>query len=341
MRTVAVVTPIYATPENGRLELLHQTLMSIVHQQDSNYSLVYLVVDDGSTSDVEGFLKSYNDSRIRYIRRERSPSDLKTASNALNLGIDLCLTRDSSIFTMNESDDLYSIAFLHSDDLLTKDSIKTRLEYLGEGFVHTDMAFFNNKGNVIRVKKWKAESDKEYILAVGTHILFNHHTIMWELGFLRYLKDFVAREYEQPGVFDPLLSHGEDRDMSLSSAEAAIEGNYEIRHISAVSVFYRCHQNSITGESAEPDYLRAQRDRIFQKHFGWTQPKRLIPDLLVRLQADPPWSWGTFLPEGAKRRLRPVRNYVRGLRSENLYPRLSMELQESLYQHDTMTLPVE
>ena len=56
MSTVALVTPVYATSDNGRLKLLEQTLRSAADQKYSNCNLVLLVVDDGSTVDVNGLI---------------------------------------------------------------------------------------------------------------------------------------------------------------------------------------------------------------------------------------------------------------------------------------------
>ena len=149
MATVAVVTPIYATPENGRLELFRHTLRSV--QQQTHHNVVYLVVDDGSTADVPNFLNEYRDSRVRYVRREKLPTDLRTPSNALNLGIDYCLDRNSDIMTHEEAATLAAVTYLHSDDLLTKDSVKQRLRRLPDGFIHSDMALFARNCGFLRI----------------------------------------------------------------------------------------------------------------------------------------------------------------------------------------------
>ena len=223
------------------------------------------------------------------------------------------------------------VTYLHSDDLLTLDSIGDRIRNLDGGFVYTDMAFFNNRGKIIAMRGCKGGSGKEYMLQNGKEFAFNHHTTMWNMGFLQYLKDFVASKYGQSGIFDPFLSHGEDRDVSLSSAEAAIEGGFGVKYIPGVSVLYRVHQQSITGEPAEEAYLQAQLERIFKKHHSDSMLKL---DLLGRLKADQPWSWFTFLPIGIKRKLRPIKNHVKeavfGLRHPALSRTLERTLEECL-----------
>lgn len=147
-------------------------------------------------------VQPYNDPRVRYLRRERLPSDLKTASNALNFGIDYCLARSGDVFTRSEAEDLVGVGFLHSDDLLSSDSIERRVRHLPRGFVYTDRATFSGI-HVIDIIGGKSLS------SMGRLALqpFPHHTLLWEMEFLEYLKGFVECHYGQEGVFDSLLSH--------------------------------------------------------------------------------------------------------------------------------------
>ena len=86
-----VVCPTYAD-NDSRLSQLRYSLTSINRQ---TVPCVCIVVDDGSSSDVQGFIKQFGTRRIRYARRERKPTDLRTSSNAANLGIDLALEGSS------------------------------------------------------------------------------------------------------------------------------------------------------------------------------------------------------------------------------------------------------
>lgn len=327
MATVAVITPIYATSENKRLELFEYTLRSVLRQNSSNCGIVHVVVDDGSTVDVEGLLKEHGDGRTRYVRRERSPDDLKTASNALNMGIDYCLERSGDVFTKEEADNLYGITFVHSDDLLARNSVEVRLETLSNGFVYTDMGLLNKKGKVIGVRS--GDTLDKMNASQFNIFLFNYHTVMWKYDFLQYLKDFVGAKYEQPGVFDPQLYFGEDTDMVLSSIEAAAHRNYEALYLNEVSVLYRVHEQSISGESLDSLSLNAQHKRIYQKHFkGEIKNSKL--ELLAMLQADPPWSWFIFLSKDVKIKLKPIKYYVKGLTFKFQHPLLVRSLEQQL-----------
>lgn len=102
MPTITTVIPVYATPQNGRLDYLAYTIRSGLRQQ-THSTLVFLVVDDGSTADVEAAVKEFKDSRLRYLKRERKSDDLPTPSNPLNYGIESLLQQKSEVLTMSES----------------------------------------------------------------------------------------------------------------------------------------------------------------------------------------------------------------------------------------------
>ncbi|GEM_PF-4211717 len=307
MATIAIVTPIYATPENGRLELFDQTLRSVARQQ-TNLNIVHIIVDDGSPVDVEGFIKSYHEPRFRYVRRERMPGDLRTASNAMNNGIDYALQRNSEVFTKSEANGLGALCLLYSDDLLPEDSIEKRFGQVNGGFVYTDVAFFDNDRRIVRVKpgNFFCEDSK---ISNGNFYEFNHHTIMWDINFIRQLKEFARVKYNQKGIFDPMLSFGEDGDVSLSSFEVALNKGINTTYHPFVSYFFRLHSKTITGESSH-GYIKSQYQIVAGKHPDYKAlPIKSI--CLHRLLADVPWSLFTFIPESAKEKVRPIRHSIK------------------------------
>jgi len=95
-------------------------------------NLVCVVVDDGSPVDIQPLLRDQKYDKLRYVRRERGEHDLKTASNALNFGLGLCLGGSGDVFTSAEAANLAAIAYLHSDDMLTLDSVERRLAALSD-----------------------------------------------------------------------------------------------------------------------------------------------------------------------------------------------------------------
>lgn len=308
--TAVILVPVYATIGNNRLDYLGQTLQSV--QKQTHRNLVCMVVDDGSTVDVQAFVKYQKYDGLRYVRRERGPSDLRTASNALNFGIDFCLIGSGDVFTSEEARNLGALAYLHSDDMLTIDSIKWRLSALSDSaaFVHTNSARIDSNNRLLGINRWSKRND-EYagnILAGG----FGYHTTMWTMEFVRMLMQYVSDRYGQKGIFDTRLSYGEDMDVSLSGVEAANRASRIIAYTPKITYLYRQHPNSISGDKVSQEYRRSQEELIYSKHFSEANLAELKLRLfLQQLTQDLPWSLGTSLPEEVKRYLRTVRDRIK------------------------------
>ncbi|MBU5678316.1 MAG: glycosyltransferase family A protein [Candidatus Aenigmatarchaeota archaeon] len=304
---VAIITPIYATPENERLELFRYTINSVVNQ-DSDFKIIYLVVDDGSSSDVEGFIRDFARSveqkktKIRYVKRDRKPEEICTPSYARNLGIELILRGE--ILTREEENNIYGITFLDSDDLLPKEGINTRAKDLKKGFTRSDIAICNRKGKVLNVIK-----------ASKNGFPRNHLTLFFDIDFLRYLKDYVGEKYEQDGIFAP-YAFGEDLDAHLSAVEAARYGGFEINYIPNVSLYYVKHSKSITNDYM-PNNCKEEISRIFEKHK--IQESKNLEAFLK-----------SFLPKKIRKIAREVRDRFNNLKFNLLYYDLKNELEEEL-----------
>ncbi|GAB4563075.1 MAG: hypothetical protein Kow0047_11630 [Anaerolineae bacterium] len=61
--SVSVVIPVY-----NRIEYLGQTIESVLGQTYRDFEVI--IIDDGSTEDVAGFVRRYQDERIRFVRQE-------------------------------------------------------------------------------------------------------------------------------------------------------------------------------------------------------------------------------------------------------------------------------
>ena len=63
---LSVIMPVYNTKE----EFLREAVESILNQTYTDYELI--IIDDGSTNNVEEVINSYKDKRIVYIRQENT-----------------------------------------------------------------------------------------------------------------------------------------------------------------------------------------------------------------------------------------------------------------------------
>jgi len=324
--TVAIVIPVYATPENHRLDYLDRTLRSV--RKQTHRDLVGVVVDDGSTVDVKALVEDQKYDKLRYVRREREPTDLKTASNAANLGIDLCIDTSGEVFTPTEADDLVAITYLDSDDMLTPRAVEKRLAALSEdnAFVHTDMIGVYANNRLTRVTTWK-NRDRDF---KHNHQGFPFHTVTWTVEFARMQREYAVDTYGQQGIFDARLSHGEDRDMSLTLFEVAGMTAVHMAYIPQVTYVYTRHPNSVTSDPVPAKYLKEQHDLIYSKHFpeGDSELKRI--QFLQRLIGDLPWSLGAPLPEEVKRYLRPIRDHIKWRRTKKNMTSEELEGLESI-----------
>lgn len=96
---VSIITPTY-----NRAHLIGDTIQSVLNQSYQDFE--HIIVDDGSTDATEEVVKSFNDSRIQYLKHEK----LGNLNTLRNIGI-------------NQSNGEL-IAFLDSDDIWVKDKLE-------------------------------------------------------------------------------------------------------------------------------------------------------------------------------------------------------------------------
>ena len=108
---VSIIMPSYNT---GRY--IAESIRSVLAQTYTLWELI--IVDDCSTDDTHEVVKTFNDSRIRFIKNEK------------NCGA--ALTRNRAIREANGE----WIAFLDSDDLWAPDKLEKQLAFMKEnGYV--------------------------------------------------------------------------------------------------------------------------------------------------------------------------------------------------------------
>ena len=79
MPKVSVLMPVYNTEE----EFLRESIESILNQTFQEFELI--IVDDGSSNDVEGIINNYSDSRIKFYKNEQNIGVSKTRNKLLDL----------------------------------------------------------------------------------------------------------------------------------------------------------------------------------------------------------------------------------------------------------------
>jgi glycosyltransferase involved in cell wall biosynthesis len=89
---ISVLMPVY-----NDLKYLGQSISSILKQTHENFE--FIILDDGSTENVEGLVKRYNDKRIRYYRNINNIGLTKS----LNICLDLA---EGDYIARHDSDDI-------------------------------------------------------------------------------------------------------------------------------------------------------------------------------------------------------------------------------------------
>jgi glycosyltransferase involved in cell wall biosynthesis len=116
---------------HNRVDLFRETVQSVLNQSYPVHELI--VVDDGSTEDVQGLLESFNDARIKYFYYKR----IGVISKLRNIAI-------------HKSSGDY-LAFIDSDDLWHEDKIKWHVEETlktGADITFSDCRLFNDAGYI-------------------------------------------------------------------------------------------------------------------------------------------------------------------------------------------------
>jgi glycosyltransferase involved in cell wall biosynthesis len=133
-QTVSVIIPAY-----NRAHSVGRAIRSVLNQTYQGFEII--LVDDGSTDDTEGVVRSLNDDRIRYIRHDEN----KGAAAARNTGITAALGK--------------YIAFQDSDDEWLPEKLEKQIRVLQDapaevGIVYSDM--WRIRGN--RRKYWHSHT---------------------------------------------------------------------------------------------------------------------------------------------------------------------------------------
>jgi len=149
---VSVCIPVF----NGG-EYIEETIHSILLQTFEDYQLI--VCDNCSEDDTEEIVRSFDDSRIVYVRNDKN---LGLVGNA-NRCLDLAGSEFINIF--------------HHDDLMLPENLQKKVRVLDEhpnvGFVHSNLILFDQKGRDVANNIWSRDSRKDYI--ESGKVVFNRY----------------------------------------------------------------------------------------------------------------------------------------------------------------------
>lgn len=213
-------------PTYNRAQSLKRAIDSIAYQTYPHWELI--VVDDGSTDETEGVVKSYCYNQIHYIRNPKNSG----VSFSRNVGV-----RNSN----------YSwLAFLDSDDEWLKDKLENQASYIEKNpeikFVHCNEVWIRNGVRVNAKNKHKKYGGRIYTRCVPLCCVSPSASTLH--------KDI----FEEFGGFEESFPACEDYDLWLK-----IFSKYEAGYIDKPLLNkYGGHQDQLSRKYVAMDYWRVK-----------------------------------------------------------------------------------
>lgn len=283
MSKILVVTPTY-----NRAHTIGDTIQSVQAQDYTDF--IHIIVDDGSDDRTEEVVRKFmaTDPRIRYAKRVRRPTDIRTSSNALNYGIDLGLDPNLGFLSPEEIAEITHLTTIHSDDLKLKYSLLTQYAATRDpevGACFTDAIRWNPEKGWITL--WRGYPTHDLDRLINRIYVQNipNFTMFWRVDFLKEMVDNrVGENLSRYGIYDPLVRYAEDRDVSMLTTLTAKRTGRRLVYLSNVfSACYREHSDSICGNTCIEERKQNLR-RVEEKYFP--MPKRV--ELYLRRLVDRP-----------------------------------------------------
>lgn len=278
MTHTAIITPIYVSPVfPSRLALFDKTVASVNMLGSDRTAHLHIVVDDGSTDPdgIKRVLDKYDDGRIRYLRRERKGTDLTTASNALNFGIDAVLDGHEKI---PEYQTIDSITPLHSDDLMFDIAARAKLlEAEDVGAAISAIRLLREGQETIHEPDFTMSARDYVTRGIAPYPVAS---IMWKPSTLKGMKAYnrekLPGNQRFEGVYHPDYVNVEDVTVTKLTALYLCQENLGIAVSEKMSMLYRYHQDSLRGYYQ--DTRRGKTDQDL-----WTLNSRMMEKIYYEL----------------------------------------------------------
>jgi glycosyltransferase involved in cell wall biosynthesis len=187
---VSVCIPVY----NGS-SYIAEAIDSVIGQTYENFEL--LVCDNCSTDNTEEIVRTFHDSRIKYVR------------NSDNLGLvgnaNSCLSLANGEY----------VCILHHDDMMLPENLEQKVRLLDEnhgvGFVHSNILLIDGEGRILG--GWWEDVKQDYIKD-GMSV-FHEFIMHLPFGARIFIGAVVARRacYNRVGGFNSKLPHCNDSEM--------------------------------------------------------------------------------------------------------------------------------
>lgn len=201
---ISIILPTY---NGGRY--IKQSINSCLRQTYTNLELI--IVDDGSSNEIEDIIKSYSDRRIKYFKHKKNLG----LAQALNTGF------ANSIGEY--------LTWVSDDNFYIPEAIVTMVEALKEkqkiDFVYANFYVVDERGEIIR--RVKVPSSK----------ILNRYNCIGPCFLYRRIV------YDRLGEFDPRFYFAEDYEYWLR-----VKNQFRLQRLNKFLCYYRLHKNSLSSQ---------------------------------------------------------------------------------------------
>lgn len=253
---ISIVLPTY----NG-IRYIREAIDSCLSQTYRNIELI--IVDDGSTVDINSIIKGFVDSRILFIKNKENLG----LAEALNIG-----------FSKAKGD---YFTWISDDNLYKKEALEVMLNFLIRypyfDFVYSHYYLIDENGNLIGFRKVKSPKSLNIGNYIGPSFLYKREI------------------FEKIGGYSSDYKLAEDYEYWLR-----IRKHFNMKKINRFLYYYRVHGQSLTAISRKPQIivqtLKASWNyipnwaRYYQKglvFFSFCQYKRALKMFLISILLNP------------------------------------------------------
>lgn len=239
------------TPNFDKGDAVCECVQSVINQSFDNWELIF--IDDGSTdgSFEKAIGTAKGDGRCLFLK---NTSGIGGGNAARNLGIE----KARSEF----------IVFLDSDDLMTKNCLKNRLQ----DFEATpDLDFIVYPMGVF----YDIIGDSDFISNIPTSTPYLHRFLDRDFAWLIAGPIWKRASLISLGGFDLSLHSGQDHDLHVR----ALIANLKFRYIhQSPEIFYRQNTNSIPRKSSQSLEHLQQRFQMILRHHALLEEANKLGD---------------------------------------------------------------
>ena len=236
---VSIIIPTY-----NRTDLISRAISSVLNQTFKNFEVI--IIDDGSTDNTENVVKSFNDSRIKYIKNKKNVG----AAVTRNIGIKAAKGK--------------FIAFQDSDDEWLPEKLKRQVKVLAAC----------QENNVIYTGFWRIKDKKKTYIPLS-RVKQKEGSIHKELlkgNFISTQTILAKKEcFEKVGVFDENLPRFQDWELVLRLSK-----HYDFKFIDEPLVLCYFTPKSISTDSdaflkafkiIKEKYFKDLDNKLLAKHY--------------------------------------------------------------------------